>query len=40
MDALLIAAALAGSLAGAFVIQRAALEGLLRAMSADRRLRG
>jgi len=40
MDALLIAGALAGSFVGAFVIQRAALEGLLRVMSADRRFRG
>jgi hypothetical protein len=39
MDALLIGATLLGSLVGAFVIQKAALEGLLRAMNADRRLR-
>jgi hypothetical protein len=37
MDALLIAGALAGSFAGALVIQKAALEGLLRVMGTGRR---
>jgi hypothetical protein len=37
MDAFLIASALVGSFVGAFVIQRAALEGLFRMMNADRR---
>jgi hypothetical protein len=39
MDALLVGATLLGSLVGAFVIQKAALEGLLRVMHSDRRLR-
>jgi hypothetical protein len=39
MDALLIAGALAGSFAGALVIQKAALEGLLRAIGTGRRSR-
>ncbi len=39
MDALLIAGALAGSFAGALVIQKAALEGLLRVMGTGRRSR-
>ena len=39
MDALLIGGTLLGSLLGAFVIQKAALEGLLRVMNTDRRLR-
>jgi hypothetical protein len=39
MDALLIGGTLLGSLVGAFVIQKAALEGLLRVMNLDRRLR-
>ena len=39
MDALLIAGALAGSFAGALVMQKAALEGLLRVMSTGRRSR-
>jgi hypothetical protein len=37
MDALWIAGALAASLAGAFVIQRAALEGLLLVIRTGRR---
>jgi hypothetical protein len=40
MDALLIGGTLLGSLVGAFLIQKAALEGLLRIMNGDRRLRG
>jgi hypothetical protein len=40
MDALLIAGALAGSFAGALIIQRAALEGLLRVLSTSRRFHG
>ena len=39
MDALVIAATLVGSCAGAFVIQKAALEGLFRIMHAERRER-
>jgi hypothetical protein len=39
MDALLIGATLAGSLVGAFAIQKVALEGLLRVMNAGRRVR-
>jgi len=37
MDAVLIASTLVGSFVGAFVIQKAALEGLIRMMNADRR---
>ena len=37
MDALLIAGAVAGSFAGALILQRAALEGLLRVMAPGRR---
>jgi hypothetical protein len=37
MDAVVIAATLLGSFAGAFVLQKAALEGLFRAMQAGRR---
>jgi hypothetical protein len=39
MDALLIGGTLLGSMVGAFVLQKAALEGLLRVMNAERRLR-
>ena len=39
MDALVVAATLVGSFAGAFVLQRAALEGLFRIMAAERRPR-
>jgi hypothetical protein len=39
MDALLIAATLFTSFFGAVALQRAALEGLFRAMNADRRTR-
>jgi hypothetical protein len=39
MDAFLIGVALVGSLAGAFVVQRAMLEGLIRVMNAGRRAR-
>ena len=37
MDTLLILGALAGSFAGALIIQKAALEGLLRVMATGRR---
>jgi len=37
MDALVIAATLVGSCAGAFVLQKAALEGLFRIMLTERR---
>jgi hypothetical protein len=37
MDAVLIASTLVGSFVGAFVIQKAALEGLFRMMNAERR---
>jgi hypothetical protein len=37
METFLIGAALMGSLAGAFALQKAALEGLLRIMEAERR---
>jgi hypothetical protein len=40
MDALVIGGTLLGSVLGAFVVQKAALEGLLRLMHVDRRLRG
>ncbi len=39
MEAFLIAVALAGSFAGAFVLQKVALEGLFRIMNAERRAR-
>jgi hypothetical protein len=37
MDTLVIGGALLGSLVGAFVLQKAALEGLLRIITGDRR---
>jgi len=37
MDAVLIASTLVGSFFGAFLIQKAALEGLFRMMNAERR---
>jgi hypothetical protein len=40
MDTLLILGALAGSFAGALIIQKAALEGLLRVMGPGRRSHG
>ena len=39
MDAVVIAATLFGSFAGAFVLQKVALEGLLRVMQVERRAR-
>lgn len=39
MDALLIGGTLLGSMVGAFVIKKVALEGLLRVMDAERRMR-
>jgi hypothetical protein len=39
MDAVVIVGAVVGSFAGAFVLQKAALEGLFRMMNADRRAR-
>jgi hypothetical protein len=39
MDALLISATLFGSFVGAFVLQKAALEGLFRIMDTGRRSR-
>jgi hypothetical protein len=39
MDTIVIASALAGSIAGAFLVQKAALEGLFRIMEAARRPR-
>jgi hypothetical protein len=39
MDAIVIAGTLIGSFATAFVIQKAALEGLFRMMNPDRRAR-
>jgi hypothetical protein len=39
MDAIVIVGAVVGSFAGAFVLQKAALEGLFRMMNADRRTR-
>ncbi len=39
MEAFLIAVALLASFAGAFVVQKAALEGLFRIMNAERRAR-
>ena len=37
MDAFVIAATLFGSFAGAFALQKVALEGLLRILNAERR---
>jgi hypothetical protein len=39
MDTIVIAAALVGSFAGAFALQKVALEGLLRMMQVERRAR-
>jgi hypothetical protein len=39
MDTVLIASTLVGSFLGAFVIQKAALEGLFRMMNVERRTR-
>jgi len=39
MDAFVIGATLVGSLAGAFAIQKVALEGLFRLMTVERRAR-
>jgi hypothetical protein len=39
MDAVVIMGAVVGSFAGAFVLQKVALEGLFRIMNADRRIR-
>jgi len=39
MDAVVIAATLLSSFLGAFALQKAALEGLFRAMQANRRVR-
>jgi hypothetical protein len=39
MDAVIILGAVVGSFAGAFVLQKAALEGLFRMMNVDRRVR-
>jgi hypothetical protein len=39
MDAVVIMGALVGSFAGAFILQKAALEGLFRMMNADRRIK-
>ena len=39
METLLIGMTLAGSFAGAFVIQKVALEGLLRLLGAERQAR-
>jgi hypothetical protein len=39
MEALVIGVTLLGSFVGAFALQKAALEGLFRAMNADRRTR-
>ncbi len=39
MDAVMIIGALVGSFAGAFALQKAALEGLFRIMNVDRRAR-
>jgi hypothetical protein len=39
MEAIVIVGAVVGSFAGAFVLQKAALEGLFRMMNADRRAR-
>jgi len=39
MEAVLIVGTVVGSFAGAFVLQKAALEGLFRMMNSDRRFR-
>jgi hypothetical protein len=39
MDAFVVTATLVGSFAGAFVLQKVALEGLLRMMQIERRAR-
>jgi len=39
METLVIAVTLIGSVAGAFALQKAALEGIFRFMDADRRAR-
>ena len=39
MDAFVIAATVVGSFAGAFMLQKVALEGLLRMMNTERRVR-
>jgi hypothetical protein len=39
MEAIVIVGTMVGSFAGAFVLQKAALEGLFRMMNADRRMR-
>jgi hypothetical protein len=39
MEAIVVVGAVVGSFAGAFVLQKAALEGLFRMMNADRRAR-
>ena len=39
MEAFVIAATLLGSFLGALLLQKAALQGLFRAMNADRRIR-
>ena len=39
MDALIVGATLIGSFAGAFMLQKAALEGLFRILNAERRAR-
>lgn len=39
MEAMIVIGAVVGSFAGAFALQKAALEGLFRMMSSDRRLR-
>ena len=39
MDAMIVIGAVVGSFAGAFALQKVALEGLFRIMNADRRLR-
>jgi hypothetical protein len=39
MDAVVIAGAVVASFAGALALQKVALEGLFRMMSADRRIR-
>jgi hypothetical protein len=39
MEAMIVIGAVVGSFAGAFALQKAALEGLFRMMNSDRRLR-
>ena len=39
MEAIVIAGTVLGSFVGAFALQKAALEGLLRMMNVDRRIR-